>query len=749
MLRGESPGKTKVLLSVLAVLALAASVIVIWNIVRLRGEINDRTKRYVSDVSVQLADSIDSRLANIADELRTLGDGLLQMSHTRLSERENLENFLERKAQMLGFSSFVLADTDGNVFQPDSSSGDTVSISDFYASFSGENGVSLLEGEGILYTVPLYQEDRIVGAIGGIREKEKMQELIQSVSFSGSGITCIADSAGEIVITPAETEPFVSLGNFLAKNTDETVSQELIEMREDIAKRQPGIFRFVTSEGLDMLIAYNPLEAYRWDLFTLVPGNVVSVKVDRYIREAFFSVTLIVFLMALFMGLLYAGLQIHHNQVEQIAFVDPVTGGMNNAAFQFRCRSLLPKAPPNTYAVILLNIKKFKLVNMEFGSDQGDALLRHIMAVIQDKTEGKGFAARMHADMFYLCLKESDRYRILGIVDEIAAEVKNAVRLLDPNQTFPLILQSGVYVVEDPKLEITVMQDRARVACRSRSETEDGVCLFFNDALYERLEHEQKLNGMFEQALERREFQVFLQPKVWLQSGRIGGAEALVRWQNPEVGMILPGDFIPLFETNGKIRKLDLYVFEEVCRIVRRWLDSGKPALPISVNLSRQHFQQADFLKHYAEISRRYRIPEGILELELTESIFFDDERIEEVKDQIRRIHELGFCCSLDDFGTGFSSLGLLKDFDIDTIKVDRRFSQDTGNRKTKEILASITELSRKLNIRTVVEGIETEEQLRLMREVACDLIQGFIYARPMPISEFEAWCVKYGEGAG
>ena len=213
-----------------------------------------------------------------------------------------------------------------------------------------------------------------------------------------------------------------------------------------------------------------------------------------------------------------------------------------------------------------------------------------------------------------------------------------------------------------------------------------------------------------------------------------------MRWVHPQKGLIFPMDFIPLSEANGKICKLDFYVFEEACKTLRRWMDAGEALLPISVNLSRQHFRQEGCIEHLAGIARRYGIPDGALELELTESIFFDDQGIERVKGCIREMHRLGFACSLDDFGSGYSSLGLLMDFDVDAIKLDRRFFKDMGNAKMRDLIASLLELARKIGVQTVAEGIETPEQLALLRELGCDLIQGYIYAKPLPVPDFEAW---------
>ena len=194
-----------------------------------------------------------------------------------------------------------------------------------------------------------------------------------------------------------------------------------------------------------------------------------------------------------------------------------------------------------------------------------------------------------------------------------------------------------------------------------------------------------------------------------------------------------------MFERSGDICRLDLYVLEEVCPMLAGRLAQGAPVFPVAVNLSRRHFQTTDFLQRFADIRDQYQIPGGLIELELTESIFFTVGDILNVKEAIRRMHELGFLCSLDDFGAGFSSLGLLKSFMVDSVKLDRSFFLDDSQR-AHDVVESIVELARKLGIETVAEGIEAPEQVDFLRSIGCDLVQGYVYARPMPAEELEAW---------
>lgn len=231
---------------------------------------------------------------------------------------------------------------------------------------------------------------------------------------------------------------------------------------------------------------------------------------------------------------------------------------------------------------------------------------------------------------------------------------------------------------------------------------------------------------------------MYLQPKIGTRDGKLKGAEALVRWKHPVKGVIFPDAFIPLFERSGKICQLDLYVFEEVCRILSGWIQEKKNVYPISVNLSRAHYYENDFLQKYYETAKKYGVPCELIEFELTESIFLEDDQIAHVKKSIRDMHRMGFRCALDDFGAGYSSLGLLKEFDVDTLKLDRRFFLDMSGEKAQHVIRGVADLAVKLNMRTVAEGIETQEQLLFLQSIPCDEIQGYIFSPPLPVEEFE-----------
>jgi hypothetical protein len=589
----------------------------------------------------------------------------------------------------------------------------------------------------------LYQENNIIGVWGGTGNKESMQRLIQPVSFDGQGLTCIADTEGNVVISPTDLDPFMRLDDIFKEDSEETTVRNIKRMQENMKEGKNGVFSFVAVDGRELILSYNILKSYDWVLLTLVPADLISYETDRYVIQTFAIVAGMILLFLFFLLILLFIYRNNRRRLEYIAFVDAVTGGMNNAAFCLKLRETLKNARRNEYTVAVINIRNFKMINESFGTHEGDRTLHYCMQILRKNVKEGEIAARGNADDFFLCLKEGNRNIVAARLQEIVREINSFNENLE--NPYHLSFRQGAYLIDEPDLDSTIIQDRVMTACMNQQEFGENSCVFYDICFTQKMKQEHELNAMFRGALENGDFKVYFQPKVSLEDEKTAGAEALVRWQHPEEGMISPGDFIPLFEKNGNICRLDCYVFEEVCRTIDRWRREGRKLFPVSVNLSRQHFKRNDFLNQFADVAAKYRIPEGLLELELTESIFFDDNSIAMVRESINRMHELGFKCSLDDFGSGFSSLGLLKEFDVDTIKLDRLFFLDMSKPKAEDVVECLIDLAGRLKVKTVAEGIETQEQIDFLKQIHCDMVQGFFYSRPLRAEEFEEWADRRG----
>ena len=721
-------------ISILLLLLAALLVLTIWNASKLQMMMQASTEEYVKDINVQVADNINVRLQSQGLVLRILADSV-----SRVESQEALETFLIRKALLSGFDRLLVLTRDDQCIPSDWSVQDIPGLETARAAFDGLEQVAYVEGQAVVYAAPVFEGSEIPMVLVGIRDGERLQTLIQPQGFFGRSLTCIISRTGELIVAPTDTKPFLQLENIFQEGEDSQTIQALQRMKQDLLQAREGIFRFTAADGTPVFLAYRPLEVNNWVLLTLVPVDLISAEAQSYILRTYVIVGGIVFTFILLLGLLIHFYNAHKKRLERIAFVDPVTGGNNNASFQSGYDKLVRHAPPGSYTVALLNVKGFKLINECYGTAAGDATLRYIYGVLQRHISQSEMVARGEADNFFLCLQEHDHTAIRQRLEAMWEDVNsfNKARATP----YYLMMREGAFVVDDPSLEVTIAQDRARTAYQLGGAGAEAGCAFYDTGLTKKLQTEQELNDLFDHSLSHGHFQMYLQPKVRLSDGSVAGAEALVRWQHPERGLVPPDEFIPLLERNGKIVALDAYMFQQACALLSRWQQEGRPLIPIAVNLSRQHFKASGFLHTFARIAQEYHVPSNSLELELTESIFFDKEQINVVKQSIHEMHDLGFTCSLDDFGAGFSSLGLLKEFYVDTIKLDRQFFLDISNERSRDVIGCLIDLAEKLHVHTVAEGIETPEQLSYLRQAHCDMVQGYIFSRPLPVADFEKWC--------
>lgn len=428
-----------------------------------------------------------------------------------------------------------------------------------------------------------------------------------------------------------------------------------------------------------------------------------------------------------------------NKNLERLAFVDPITEGCNQTRFDMVVREVLNEAEPYQYALVALDLRKFKILNEIQGAANGDLVLAYVHDCLRSHLAEGEYVARINADAFNLFMRNDQPSRMLERIDEIVRDINKFNT--GAERPYFLTFTVGVYPIEDTTLSATILRDRANVARNSSKGSTNAnnfSCVFYNDIDRQNLLTEQDIENRMRGALERGEFVAYYQPKQTLADGGIGGAEALVRWIDPNRGVVPPDEFIPFFERNGFIIDIDLCVFEQVCTLLASWLRAGKTPVPISVNMSRVHLMEPDFLLPYERIREAYGVPASLIEFELTETLVFGDP--ETLMGVIDVMHARGYRCSLDDFGSGYSSLNVLKDVDIDTMKLDRAFfsaGNKTGQREW-DVVESVVDLAKKLDLETVAEGVEEREQAERLRIMECDMVQGYVFSRPVPVEEFE-----------
>ncbi len=418
----------------------------------------------------------------------------------------------------------------------------------------------------------------------------------------------------------------------------------------------------------------------------------------------------------------------HSVHIFDLAFKDTINGIWNYNGFEKETTKILEKHKEKYYALVAFDIKKFAVINENYGRDSGDIIIKEIVSVLKRIIGDTALLAHVKADHFLFLLPyefKKDLELVLNNINENISyfEVKGFSIKVKPN--------FGVYNIETENIPVTKAIDYAEIARRKSKESNYSI-VYFDESLRENLKKEKEIVDRIDYALEKEEFQVYYQPKFDMRTNKIIGAEALVRWNHKELGFMNPGEFIPILEKSGGIIDVDFFVLDKVCRLTRFWMDSGIKPISISVNQSRAHFQRKDYINRLQNLLVKYNIPRNIIELEITESLFENDSIS---NDMIKKIKELGFFISVDDFGSGYSSLNLLNQVSVDILKIDKSLLDNSKGEG--KIISKVVEMANDLGLEVICEGVENIEQAEFLMSINCYYAQGYLYAKPMPKDMF------------
>ncbi len=419
------------------------------------------------------------------------------------------------------------------------------------------------------------------------------------------------------------------------------------------------------------------------------------------------------------------------------AELDGLTGIANQETFYFRAKQQMDQYPNKKYAVIIMDIDKFKVINDLYSMNGGNRALVQIANVIQNCIGENDICARIYADVFYILTEYRQDSDIIRLVNDITKAISELEYGLMLRPCF------GISRGEECENSITLLCELAGFAHKYGKGKSLTTWTFYNAAIREDIIEEKQLESEMEFALKSGQFKVFLQPQYVIGTSKVVGAEALVRWDHPEKGMIYPGKFIPLFEKNEFILKLDEYVWTKVCMLLQRWEKFHMNQIPIAVNMSRLHLRSPNLKENLIYILEKYQIPKSIFELELTENLLFED--LENAIHILAELREAGFTLNMDDFGSGYSSLNMLRNIPIDVLKIDRNFfDEKILTPRGKIIVKYVVSMAKELNMRIVAEGVETAAQESFLKEIGCDVAQGYYFSRPISIEDFEKrFCLK------
>lgn len=423
------------------------------------------------------------------------------------------------------------------------------------------------------------------------------------------------------------------------------------------------------------------------------------------------------------------------NRTKSVEEIDFILNVNNKFKFIKEAEMVISSNLDGKYALVHYDLNKFTIINNSVGYKVGDEILQQIGRVLR-KNLKEEIIGKADGDNFFVLFEYINQENLIEVVCSLTDKIEK-LRIWKKVNINPVV-KAGIYFINNKELDIRTAIDRADFAKTILNNNYKSDYAIYENEIGNNLIEAKKIEDDMHRALKNKEFKVYLQPKINLKTGCIVGAEALVRWEHPELGLLCPVRFIPILEKNGFIVNLDKYVFEEVCISIRKWLDLGYNVVPVSVNISRIHFFNRSFVSDYKKIKEKYKISNKLIEIEITESVVFDYENEKEVFKVMKKFRDDGFEISMDDFGSGYSSLGLLKDMPIDTLKLDKIFLNNIEDYNSQIIVSNIVNMAKSLELNVVSEGVETSEQVEFLKDIGCDIAQGFIFARPEPIFLFE-----------
>ena len=409
---------------------------------------------------------------------------------------------------------------------------------------------------------------------------------------------------------------------------------------------------------------------------------------------------------------------------------DPLTGLYNKEFFYEKVRQRLDEQPEEQFILICSDIGNFKMVNDVFGTECGDRVLIRIARALHEMCKPDQIYGRIDNDGFALLMKKSD------YGEEYFQNVPQSKVYVEKDIEYPIRLYLGVYEIVQKDLPVSVMCDRAKMAIATIKGNYQKRLAYYDEKLRQSVLNEQEIMGELDDAIASGQFHIYLQAQVNGQ-GESHGAEALVRWIHPKKGYLPPSAFIDILEKNGAIVRLDRYIWELTCQKLREWTDGGREDMYLSVNISPKDFYFIDIYETFTSLVEQYGINPGRLHLEITETSVMTD--VQQRIEIIERLQAYGFIVEMDDFGSGYSSLNMLKEIHVNVLKVDMVFLRKTTEmERSRKILRTIIALAQELGMETIVEGVETSEQLEFLKSISCDIFQGYYFAKPMEVSQFE-----------
>ncbi len=583
----------------------------------------------------------------------------------------------------------------------------------------------------VIQAVTLHRANSTIGVLFAIMPDDRYEELLKLPVFGGEGFSFIIRRSDGAVMLEGRDISFANLYDVLHRSEFSSFKQAR-QLRQSIMDGAFAFAQYKFAKKRRFLYGLK-LDVNDWYLLAELPTATVEMQARNFTSMSVGLFAFIFIIFSVFLAFILRLREYSNRQLFMTAFVDPLTGADNlNRMSQIFEEHL--NALDRMASVVIFDITKFKVINDMYGYERGNQVLQRIAEILREEMLPNECFCRSAADNFVLLLSYQDRPQFHTRLNHLAAQIRRDCTAADA--CVMLDVAFGVYEVTE-HIPFYIMMDRAYLALEKAKRSSRDKVQFYDEQDRRRILTERQVENSMEAALKNGEFCVYLQPKVDLKTGQMTEAEALVRWITPDKGIISPDAFIPVFEKNGFVLKLDMYILEQVVKLQDKWKKEGRTPVPVAVNFSRQHLNDSLYLTQMTRLVDRYQVPHELIEVELTESLILDN--VELAQNAIRGLHQKGFSVVMDDFGSGYSSLNVLKGLQFDGIKLDKEFLNGFDDTKAaKQVIIGAVEMIKKLGVKVIAEGVETTAQVEFFRSIGCDLGQGYYFDKPLPVEEFE-----------
>ena len=700
---------------------------------KMEEEMHGQLQENLRDVGRQNVKELKTQIHNNELLLEGLASELME-SDDETQTINQYRNF----AEAYGLKRLGYCSSDGMAVSTDGSKADLSVRVFFQRGMKGKNTITGVLQDALspehdhikVMSIPVEDQDSSVKGVSFMTYRiDDFNQALKISSFDGQGSSFAVNEKGEIMVSMGENNLKLgdNLNGILADNPG---NQEVVSsMWRSLHAGTKAYGTLYLNEAVYFYaIPVSLMDGdVTWYMFTVVPKDYFDQRlttVRKFLYRMDQTMIAAILLGVFMIGGLYGK---QRREAMRLAYTDPLTGGANYAKF---CLVLGNERSKQGY-LVFLDIQNFGNINIAAGRTAGDAMIVDIWHVLQKAVGTNEAAARVRDDYFILFLLEQDQNRLLVRIEEISKEIHGLTKILQVPGVYP---KYGIYELrEDESAEDGYV--KAQNACKYVNSDRSRYYIFYDEINHDAMREEQCMEERFDESLNAEEFEVWYQPKFSVDGNEMVGCEALVRWKNDDGSKISPERFVPLFEKNGMITRLDEYMFRSVCRQQSLWKNKGYHIVPVSVNLSRASLFYADLVEKYGNILQEYHLEPEYVQIEVTESAVEGKGDISTVLNQFR---DMGIRTLMDDFGTGYSSLSVLSMKCFDTLKLDKSLIDHIGEENGETLLYHVICMGKQMGLHITAEGVENLNQLKFLQELQCDDIQGFLFSRPLPIDKFE-----------